>query len=350
MRTRSSRSPLPTSAPGLRLVLAHICARTAAHPFPHLRQDCGSPLPTSAPGLRLAPAHICARTAARPCPHLRQDCGSPLPTSAPGPRLAPAHICARTAAHPCPHLRQDCGSSLPTSASGPLRTPAYICTGLCPHLRRGLRLTPARNGAKAGAARVCVWICFCVSATPRRSRGSYAARWQRTAGPSCSPLPTSASGPLRTPAFIYLRLIPARNGAKAGAARVCVWICFCVSVCLCAHMSVRVCVCTCECVHARVCVVCACVSVRVHQVCARVCSSVCACARVCWSLRCRRIARRIIPVFMLHEGPLQPVQGAAWHACALWFCAALHAVRCAPRGERIQRRRSALQPRPSQQE
>jgi hypothetical protein len=180
MRTRSSRSPLPRSASGLRLIPGHICARTAAH-------SC----------------HICARTAARPCPRLRQD------------------LCA------------------------PPRT--FICTGLCPHLRRGLRPTPARNCAKAGAARACVWICFCV--------------------------------------------------------------------------SVRTHECACVCVHVRVCT-------RVFAcVCACVSSSVCELARVCWSLRCRRIARRNIPGCMLHDGPLQPVHGATWHAaCALWFCAAQHAV------------------------
>jgi hypothetical protein len=100
----------------------------------------------------LAPAHVCARTAAHPCPHLRQDFGSPLPASAPGLQPPPAHICARTAAHPCPHLRQDCSSTLPTSASG-----------FCPRLRvDGLQRIPARNCAKACAAGVCVWICFCV--------------------------------------------------------------------------------------------------------------------------------------------------------------------------------------------
>ena len=178
----------------------------------------------------------------------------------------PADGCARARrARPCPRLRQD--------LRAPPRT--FICTGLCPHLRRGLRLTPARNCAKAVAARVCVWICFCVS------------------------------------------------------------------VCLCAHMSVRVCECARASVCTRLCTrvfacVCVCLSVRVHQVCACVCSSVCARAHVCWSLRCRRIARRIIPGCMLHDGPLQPVHGATWHAaCALWFCAALHAVRCAARGERI---------------
>ncbi len=93
----------------------------------------------------------------------------------------------------------------------------------------------------------------------------------------------------------------------------------------------RACVCT----RVFACV-CACVSVRVRQVCACVCSSVCARARVCWSLRCRRIARRNIPGCLLHHVPLQPVHGALWHApCALWFCAALHAVRCAARGDRI---------------
>jgi hypothetical protein len=190
----------------------------------------------------------------RPCRLMRsRSPGSLLPTSASGLRLTPAHICARTAARPCPRLRQD--------LCVPPRT--FICAGLSPHLRRGLRLIPARNCAKAVAARVCMWICVCVS------------------------------------------------------------------VCLCAHMSLRVCVCTCECVHARVCT-------RVFAcVCACVCSSVCARARVCWSLRCRRIARRNVPGCMLHDWPLQPVHGALWHACALWFCAALHVVRCAARGERI---------------
>jgi hypothetical protein len=125
----------------------------------------------------------------------------------------PARICARTAARPCPRLRQDCGSLPP---------------------------------------RICV-------RTAARSR------------------PASASGLVLTPACIqvgtdllpHLRAdglgpIPASNCAKAGAARVCVWICFCVSVCLCAHM--RKCACACvrvrvracararECVFARVCV------------------------------------------------------------------------------------------------
>jgi hypothetical protein len=125
-----------------------------------------------------------------------------------------------------------------------------------------------------------------------------------------------------------------RQGWGRARVRVDLFLCVCVSVRTHECVCVCVCVCTCECVHARACVcVCACVSVRVHQVCACVCSSVCACARVCWSLRCRRIARRNIPGCMLHDGPLQPAHGAPWHACALWFCAALHAVRCAARGD-----------------
>jgi hypothetical protein len=55
--------------------------------------DLQAPLPTSAPGLGLAAAHICAGTGARCCPHLRRDRARPslragtalaAPTSAPG--------------------------------------------------------------------------------------------------------------------------------------------------------------------------------------------------------------------------------------------------------------------------
>ncbi len=174
---------------------------------------------------------------------------------------------------------------------------------------------------------------------------------------SRSPLPTSAPGPLRTPAYMYWhRPLPPsaprvaahpcpqlRQGWGRARVRADLFLCVCVSVrthecaCVCVHVrvcacaSLHVCVCVCEC---------ACAS----SVCVCVCSSVCARARVCWSLRCRRIARRNVPGCMLHDGPLQPVHGATWHAaCALWFRAALHAVRCAARGERIWRRRSALQ-------
>ncbi len=60
MRMRSSRSPLPTSAPGLRLAPAHVCVRTSAHPRVHLHR----PLPSSAP-----------RVAAHPCAQRRQGWG-----------------------------------------------------------------------------------------------------------------------------------------------------------------------------------------------------------------------------------------------------------------------------------
>ncbi len=107
-------------------------------------------------------------------------------------------------------------------------------------------------------------------------------------------MPTSASGPLRTPAYICNRPLPSsvprvaahpcpqlRQGWRHARARVGLFLCFCVSVCLCAHMSVRVCVRTCECVHARACVCvrvceCACAS----SVCVCVLFSVCACACV----------------------------------------------------------------------
>ncbi len=81
---------------------------------------------------------------------------------------------------------------------------------------------------------------------------------------------------------LNVRLTPARNCAKAGAARVCVWICFCVPVCLCAHMSVRVCECARASVCTRLCTrVFACVCVRVCVcVCVCVLFSVCACACV----------------------------------------------------------------------
>ena len=70
--------------------------------------------------------------------------------------------------------------------------------------------------------------------------------------------------------------------------------------------------------------------------------------RVCaFELAWRRIARRNNPGCMLHDGPLQPVPGATWHAgVRLWVCAAPHAKRCTARGKRISRRRSALQPIP----
>ena len=57
MRNRSSRSPLPTSALGLRLTPAHVCGRTSAHSRVHLHP----PLPSSAP-----------RVAAHVCPQMRQ--------------------------------------------------------------------------------------------------------------------------------------------------------------------------------------------------------------------------------------------------------------------------------------
>ncbi len=105
-------------------------------------------------------------------------------------------------------------------------------------------------------------------------------------------MPTSAPGLPLAPAYICiylcphlrrgLRRIPARNCAKC--VRVCVCVCARASVCT------RVCVCMCEC---------ACVS----SVFVSVLFSVCARARVCWSLRCRRIARRNIPGCMLHDGP-----------------------------------------------
>jgi hypothetical protein len=134
------------------------CARARrAHSCPHLRQDCGSPLPTSAPELRLTPAtsapelrlataHISARTAARSRPHLRRNCGSPLPTSAPGLRLAAAHICARTCAHSRLHWHRPPPSSAHRVAAHP-----------CPQLRQGLR-----------RARVRVDLCLCVCVCVRR--------------------------------------------------------------------------------------------------------------------------------------------------------------------------------------
>jgi hypothetical protein len=151
-----------------------------------------------------------------------------------------------------------------------------------------------------------------------------------------SRLPTTASGLGLTPVDICTRLclhlrrgfrrIPARNCAKAGAARARVWICFCVPVCTCAHMKERECVCA----RARVCV-CGCVCVRACSsgACVRVFVSECvrACARACWRLHSCRIARRNVPGCILHHGPLQPVHGATWHAaCALCFCAVLPAV------------------------
>jgi hypothetical protein len=131
---------------------------------------------------------------------------------------------------------------------------------------------------------------------------------------SRSPLPTSASGPLRTPAYIYLQRASALICARASAhpcvrwhrplpssaprivahpcpqlrqgwrrARVLVdlFLCVCVSVrtheCVC--VCVCVCVCTCECVHARVCV-CVCVC-ECACVCVRVCAVQCVRVRVC---------------------------------------------------------------------
>jgi hypothetical protein len=113
---------------------------------------------------------------------------------------------------------------------------------------------------------------------------------------SRSLLPTSAQGPLRTPAYIYFhRPLPSsarrwvaahpcpqlRQGWRRARVRADLFLCVCVSV------RTHECACVCVCARASVCTrvcacACACGSVRVYQVCACVCVlfSVCACACV----------------------------------------------------------------------
>ncbi len=155
---------------------------------------------------------------------------------------------------------------------------------------------------------------------------------------------------VRTSACRGLRRIPARNCTKAVAARVCVWICFCVSVCLCAHMSVRVCVCArarvCTRVFACVCV-CECVCIKCVRVCALQCVRVRVCAGACAAAESPAASSRVA---CCRTGRCNECTAPPGTRARCGFVLRCNAVRCAARGERIKRRRSALQPRPSQQE
>ncbi len=115
-------------------------------------------------------------------------------------------------------------------------------------------------------------------------------RLMRSRSPG-SLLPTSASGPLRTPAYMYWhRPLPSSAPRVAahpcpqlrqgwGRARVRADLCLCVCVSVRTHECACVCVCTRECVHARVCVcVCVCECACASSVCVCVLFSVCACA------------------------------------------------------------------------
>jgi hypothetical protein len=116
---------------------------------------------------------------------------SPLPTSAPGLRLTPAHVCARTGAHPCVHLHR----LLPSSV-------LWVAAHPCPQLRQAV------------AARVCVWICFCV------------------------PVCMRAHMSMRVCVCECVRVQVCARARVSVCVRVCVGVCVCVCV-WCVHMFAR---------------------------------------------------------------------------------------------------------------